>query len=218
MNKLESKIQNLIYKSFNYKVNDSTLFIRAFTHKSNSKDNYERLEILGDSVLQLGITHLLYNTYPNYSEGEITVIRQNLVKSSSLSKLFLNYNLDEIFFLINSKDLHKNLYSDVFESLIGAIYLDSSFERVSEIMYDIFFPLLSMKLIKKDSKTILQEFLQSKGLALPVYTTTKSDNSNKKYLITCQICDLNIKQSIHSDKVKDGQQHLANLIYSKINA
>ena len=218
MTDLENIIKKNIRKSFDYKVSSINFFKSALTHKSSSKDNYERLELLGDSVLQLAITDLLYKTYPESSDGKITVIRQNLVKSSTLSKIFLNLNLNNIFLLLNDKFVHKNVYPDVFEAVIGAIYLDSNFDEAARIVHHIFIPLLDESLANKDAKTMLQEYLQSKCLTFPVYTTKKSNRKDKKYLVICSLPDLKIQKSIHTDKVKDGQQDLASSIYLKLNA
>ena len=93
----ENNIAKLISKAFNYKICNVRYFSSALTHKSTSKDNYERLEILGDAILQLIITELLFKTYPDHKEGQITVIRQNLVNSKNLEQIFLSLKLEKIF-------------------------------------------------------------------------------------------------------------------------
>ena len=90
----ENNIFKLISNAFSYKVCNVHYFSSALTHKSISKDNYERLEILGDAVLQLVITELLFTKYPDHNEGQITVIRQNLVNSKNLEKIFLSLKID----------------------------------------------------------------------------------------------------------------------------
>ena len=88
-------IRDSVTESFNYEIKNINYFKDAFTHKStSSSNNYERLEILGDAVLQLYITEILFIKYPKYSEGDITVMRQNLVNSE---------NLDENIYLIRIK-------------------------------------------------------------------------------------------------------------------
>ena len=103
MNKdLVNSIVESVYKSFNYKVNNVDYFITAFTHKSISpSNNYERLEILGDAVLQLFITEMLFYKYPHIDEGDITVMRQNLVNIKCLEKIYLSLDLREIVDKIN---------------------------------------------------------------------------------------------------------------------
>ena len=208
----ENNIAKLISSVFNYRICNAHYFSSALTHKSTSKDNYERLEILGDAVLQLVITELLFTKYPSYNEGRITVIRQNLVKSKNLEKIFLSLKLEKLFKKINPSFAKGNVYSDIFESLIGAIYLDSNYESVREIIYNLFIPLLSDNLSQKDSKTLLQEYMHSKQLPLPSDSTSPIKHPKYKYLVSCEISDLNIKKSLKANKVKPAEQELAHAI------
>jgi len=212
----ENNITKLISNAFSYKVCNVHYFSSALTHKSISKDNYERLEILGDAVLQLVITELLFTRYPDHNEGQITVIRQNLVNSKNLEKIFLSLKLDKIFIEINPNLSKSNIYSDIFESLIGAIYLDSSYETVKDAIYNLFIPLLSDNLSQKDSKTLLQEYMHSKQHPLPSYSTSPIKHSKYKYLVTCEISNPNIKESLQTNKVKPAEQELAHAILKKL--
>ena len=216
-NSLEHKIIESINKVFNYEVRNINYFLIAFTHKSTSHENYERLEILGDSVIQLAITELLFKKYPKYKEGQITVVRQNLVNSSHLEKIFLSLKLDEIFKIVNPKLRKGNVHSDVLESLLGAIYLDSNYKTTSDIINHLFIPLLNDNLSDKDSKTLLQEYTHSKQLRLPSYSTSIIKHIKYKYLVTCELSDLNIKESLRSNKVKPTEQELAGIILNKLN-
>ena len=210
-------ITKLISNAFNYRICNVNYFTSAFTHKSTSKDNYERLEILGDAVLQLVITELLFKKYPNHKEGQITVIRQNLVNSKNLEKIFLSLKLEEIFKKINPSFVKGNVYSDIFESLTGAIYLDSNYETVRDTIYDLFIPSLSDNLSQKDSKTLLQEYMHSKQLRLPTYSTSHIKHSRYNYLVTCEISELNIKESLQANKVKPAEQELAQTILNRLH-
>ena len=212
----ENNITVLISNAFNYKICNVHYFSSALTHKSTSKDNYERLEILGDAVLQLAITELLFNKYPDRKEGQITVIRQNLVNSKNLEKIFLSLKLEKIFKKINPSFVKGNVYSDIFESLIGAIYLDSNYETARDTIHNLFIPSLSDNLSQKDPKTLLQEFMHSKQLRLPIYRTLPIRNSKYKFLITCEISDLNIKESLQANKVKPAEQELAYAILNRL--
>ena len=212
----ENNIIKLISNVFSYKVCNVHYFSSALTHKSISKDNYERLEILGDAVLQLVITELLFIKYPDHNEGQITVIRQNLVNSKNLEKIFLSLKLEKIFKKINPSFVKGNVYSDIFESLVGAIYLDSNYETIRNTIHDLFIPTLSDNLFQKDSKTLLQEYMHSKQLRLPIYSTSPIRNSRYNYLVTCEISDLNIKESLQTNKVKPAEQELAHAILKKL--
>ena len=212
----ENNITKLISNAFSYKICNVHYFSSALTHKSISKDNYERLEILGDAVLQLVITELLFTKYPNHNEGQITVIRQNLVNSKNLEKIFLSLKLEKIFKKINPCLAKGNIYSDIFESLIGAIYLDSNYETVRDAIHNLFIPLLSDNLSQKDSKTLLQEYMHSKQYPLPSYSTSPIKHSKYKYLVTCELSNLNIKESLQTNKVKPAEQELAHAILKKL--
>ena len=215
-NSHENNITKLISNVFSYKICNVHYFSSALTHKSTSKDNYERLEILGDAVLQLSITELLFNKFPDHNEGQITVIRQNLVNSENLEKIFLSLKLETIFKKMNPSFVKGNVYSDIFESLVGAIYLDSDYETVRDTIHDLFIPSLSDNLSKKDSKTLLQEYMHSKQLRLPTYSTSPIKHSRYNYLVTCEISDLNIKESLQANKVKPAEQELAYTILNRL--
>ena len=213
-----NNIIDSVHKSFNYKVNNVEYFITAFTHKSISpSNNYERLEILGDAVLQLYITEILFSKYPHINEGEITVMRQNLVNIKCLEKIFLSLDLREIVEKINNNLDGTRVSSDILESVLGAIYLDSDGQTTKNIINVIFKPLVSESLLKKDSKSQLQEYLHSKKIELPTYTSCKSSNKSFKYLVSCKIPQLNINEKMHSNKIKSSEQILAQIILNKIN-
>ena len=161
MNKdLVNNIIKSVNKSFNYKINNVNYFITAFTHKSiSSSNNYERLEILGDAVLQLFITEMLFTKYPHISEGDITIMRQKLVNTECLEKIYHSLDLKEPIDKINNNLDGKRISSDILESVLGAIYLDSDNQTVKDIINRIFQPLVSDSLLKKDSKSQLQEYL-----------------------------------------------------------
>ena len=215
-NNEKNNITKIINQAFNYRVRNIDYFYSALTHKSTSKDNYERLEILGDSVLQLAITELLFRKYPDHNEGQITVTRQNIVNSESLKKTFFLLNLEEAFKKINPSFIEGNVYSDIFESLLGAIYLDSDYETVRDVIHTLFIPSLTDKLSQKDSKTLLQEYMHSKQLQLPSYSSSTIKHPKYNYLVTCEISDLNIKESLRSNKVKPTEQELAYLILHRL--
>ena len=219
MNKdLVSKIIGSIDKSFNYKINNVDYFITAFTHKSVSPtNNYERLEILGDAVLQLFITEMIFIKYPHISEGDITVMRQNLVNTECLEKIYLSLDLKGIINKINNNLDGSRIASDILESVLGAIYLDSNSHTIKNIINNIFQPLVSESLLKKDPKSLLQEHLHSKKIPLPAYTSSKSTKKSFKYLVSCEIPQMNINEHMYSNKVKLTEQLLAQTILKKIN-
>ncbi len=217
-NKFEDCIRDCISKSFNYEIKNIDYFKAAFTHKSTSQlNNYERLEILGDAVIQLFITEILFIKYPEYSEGNITIMRQNLVNSDNLEKIFLSLELKEATDKINKKVKTDDISSDILESIIGAIYLDCKTKTVKKIINELFKPLISQELLKKDSKSQLQEYLHSKKIPLPNYVTYKSTKKSFKYLVSCIIPSINIDIKMYSNKVRSTEQLLAKKVLRKIH-
>ena len=167
---------NRIQKSFGYNIKDIHFFIAAFTHKSISSEyNYERLEILGDAIIQFYVTEILFFKYPNHTEGDITVMRQNLVNSASLNKIFTSLNLSETSEQINTNLKGRNFSSDIFESLIAAIYLDSNHQTIKRIIkkilnllyQTIFYQKIQNQYFKNiyiETKCLFQNIIQSNQL------------------------------------------------------
>ncbi len=211
-------IKDIISDSFAYDIKNIDYFISALTHKSkSSKNNYERMEILGDAVLQLVITDMLFKKYKDSNEGRITIMRQNLVNKNSLKNIFKNLKIEKVFHEINPQIKESDLYSDILESLLGALYLDSSFDKVSKIINALFRNQLDDNLFSKDPKTSLQEFLQKNGMPLPSYSTHKSSKKSFKYLVKCKIPNTNISLHLDSNKVKPAEQELAHTALKKLN-
>ena len=131
---LEKKIR----KIFDYDIKNSEIFIKALTHKSFSKDNYERLEFLGDAVLQLVITEYLYDKYPNHDEGSLSREKQFIVSKKTISDISIKLKITDLLISKNlnfNKDhaLQLSIASNTMESIIGAIFIDG--EDISLIKF-----------------------------------------------------------------------------------
>ncbi len=112
------------------------------------------MEILGDAVLQLVITDMLFKKYKDSNEGRITVMRQNLVNKNNLRNIFKNLKIEKVVHEINPQIKESDIYSDILESLFGALFLDSSFNKVSKIICTLFRDQLDDNLFSKDLKPI----------------------------------------------------------------
>jgi len=168
----------LFQENISYNFKNIQLLELAFVHKSfDNKHNNERLEFLGDSILNSVIAQYLFLKFPNEKEGLLTRMRAHLVKAESLTKKSLELSLDDYIKLSKgtanlSSDRKNSILEDSFEALIGAIFLDSGWDQVNMITLNIFNKeLLSLSADTefKDSKTELQELLQSMKLELPKY-------------------------------------------------
>ena len=178
------ELQNL-EKQLDYTFNNIKLLELSLIHKSsNNSSNNERLEFLGDSILNASISKYLFLKFPNETEGLLTRMRSSIVKGETLTKKAKDLNVIKFISLSkgtsNLSDNRKHsILEGTIESIIGAVFLDSDWDTVSGFILNLF----EAELIKiginqeyRDSKTELQELLQSKKLKLPKYDTKESKN------------------------------------------
>ena len=168
--------------------------IRAFTHRSVSSKNNERLEYLGDSLLGFFIANWLFNRFPNYPEGDLTRIRAHLVKKDTLADLAREHDLGKHLVLgageLKSGGLRRSsILADALEALIGAVYLSQGFEGASKFIEKLYanrFENIPTVDQLKDAKTRLQELLQSDGGSLPMYMNIvdKQGKSGKRNIFS----------------------------------
>jgi ribonuclease-3 len=177
--------------SIGYKFKNKKLLDEATTHKSvNSDFNNERLEFLGDSVISLVVSEALHFEESSLDEGQLSIYRSKIVSRSSLSKAGLKIKLNKYLqagsALNNNQNLTETIIGNTLEALIGAIFLDSDFLKAKEItlsILDIDFSKLLLE-EQKDSKTLLQEFLQSLDEDLPEYATTEKKQNGEIYFVS----------------------------------
>ena len=177
--------------SIGYKFKNKKLLDEATTHKSvNSDFNNERLEFLGDSVISLVVSEALHFEESSLDEGKLSIYRSKIVSRSSLSKAGLKIKLNKYLkagsALNNNQNLTETIIGNTLEALIGAIFLDSDFLKAKEItlsILDIDFSKLLLE-EQKDSKTLLQEFLQSLDEDLPEYVTTEKKQNGEIYFVS----------------------------------
>jgi len=160
-----------LFKKYNIKTNNKNLYIRALTHTSYANevgtDSYERLEYLGDAVLELIMSEYLYNN-TSYPEGEMTKIRANYVCEEALYNYSLKLGLNDFLLLgvgeeENGGRYRKAIVADIFEAFIGAIFLDKGLEKAKEFIYKNVVPIIEENKISffNDYKSTLQEFVQT---------------------------------------------------------
>ena len=216
---------NLVLSKLNYEFSNTDLLLEAITHKSISKVDYERLEFLGDAVIQLIISEYLYKKYPDHQEGHLSREKQAIVSKKVLSNISINIGLLNILrsnnLTIESNDsLKESLSTDIMESIIGAIFLDSDYRQCEKIILKTFSEYLDSRetIGKKDSKTLLQEYMQSIGQPLPIYDTTKisGPSHDPKFKITCRLEIYKNSESVISRTVQSGQQEVSKVLLNKI--
>lgn len=180
-----------------YDFKQPELFTMALTHRSKGIENNERLEFLGDGVVNFVIAEMLYHQFPEASEGELSRWRATLVNRDALAELAKEFELGQ-FLLLGPGELRsggkerQSILSCSMEALIGAIYLDGGFEVAkAKIMewYEHLIQSLSSAASHKDPKTLLQEYLQSRRLSLPIYTVVaiEGEAHQQTFTVSCQV-------------------------------
>jgi len=178
------------------------LLQRALTHRSYSSDHYERLEFLGDSILGCAIAKYLFNEFPEMSEGDLSRLRSNLVKESTLVIFAQQLKLGSLLKLgegeLKSGGFRRpSILADAVEALLGAICLDGGYLAAEQAVLNLYIPYLNkvdMKTLGKDAKTLLQEYLQARRLTLPFYSVleTQGEAHAQLFQVECVIAQLNI--------------------------
>ena len=220
---MDKERQASLSRIIHYTFNDPSYMIMALTHRSFSAQHNERLEFLGDSVLSFLIANELYKRFPRIDEGDLSRLRAQLVKESSLSTIATSMGLGD-FIRLGEGELKSagwrrpSILADTFESMIGAIYLDGGIEPTHEFVLRFFETQLNEidpKLIHKDPKTLLQELLQSKKTDLPIYTVVSIEGEahSQTFTIECHIKKLNIKTQGVGNSRRIAEQEAASKAY-----
>jgi ribonuclease III len=169
----------------------------ALTHRSSGKDNYERFEFLGDSIANMICAELLFTNYPLASEGELTRLRTHLVDEAALASFARDLELSEVM-IMGAGELksggfrRESILADVFEALIAACFLEGGLAQAKRFMLPFLeqaLPEAELRALQKDGKTQLQEYLQERALALPVYTLIEATGPehNRRFVVSVQI-------------------------------
>ena len=206
----------------------SELLLEALTHRSHSALHNERLEFLGDAVLNCAIAGLIYKSFSDLSEGYLSRMRASLVNQQALSEMALNLQLDQLIRLgegeLKSGGCHRpSILADAFEAVLGAIYLDSDFTQAESVitkLYDPWIQKVDLDAQSKDPKSQLQEFLQSQRLALPEYTVvaTSGKAHKQKFQVECVLTAFNIKTLGEGSSRRSAEQAAAKLAYDEVHA
>ena len=205
---------------------DLTLLQEALTHKSAGTPNYERLEFLGDAVLELVVTEQIYRLHPTLDEGAMTRMRVALVRRESLAEVakrlqlgrYLQFGQGER----KSGGMHRaSILADSFEALVGAVYLDSGFEVAQEVI-KAQFDWDKLQTVSadglKDSKTRLQEWLQAQNLPLPDYGVVKTEGREHDRVFTVRLTASALNEAVEASasSIKWAEQAAAALALEQL--
>jgi ribonuclease-3 len=195
--------QQDLSKKLSYSFVNNGLLTQALTHRSYSGQNNERLEFLGDGALNFIIANQLFQRFPKSSEGDLSRLRAQLVKEVTLSEIAFTLNLGDALRLgegeLKSAGWRRpSILADALEALIGAIYLDGGFPAAEAFVLDLYTKKLETidpNIIDKDPKSLLQEYLQSKKIAVPEYTVTHTEGEAhaQMFIVECLVQKLNIR-------------------------
>ena len=203
-----------------YQFNSEELLEQALTHRSHSRnENNERLEFLGDSVLNLIISNFIYRRFEDASEGRLSRIRASLVKQDTLAGVAREIGLGDHIRLgggeLKSGGFRRaSILSDVLEALIAAIYLDSDYLQAEKVVLRLFDDLLQAVDVDssmKDAKTKLQEYLQGRQKPLPDYQVmqTSGKSHDQVFTVSCEVGDLDLHSEGRGSSRKKAEQQAA---------
>jgi ribonuclease-3 len=192
-----------LIKKLGYQFVDEKLLREALTHRSAAINNNERLEFLGDSILNFVIAEELFRRYPDVTEGDLSRLRAELVKKDGLAKVARDLSLSD-YLILGSGELKSGGYrrdsilADTVEAILGAVYLDAGFDECKKMIlrfYQLQLDTLPALSELKDAKTRLQELLQAYKLALPEYDVTSIVGKAHQQIFTvvCRIDELAIE-------------------------
>ncbi len=211
----------LLQTRLGYTFQDAGLLQQALTHRSHSSLHNERLEFLGDSILNCVVASVLYERFTTLDEGDLSRLRANLVKQQSLYEIAQKLELSQ-FLRLGEGELKSggfrrpSILADTLEALLGAIFLDSGFNAARDVIRAFYIPILETvdpRTLGKDAKTLLQEFLQSKKISLPTYNVVATHGAahSQEFEVECLVPKLGIQVYGRGGSRRAGEQAAARL-------
>lgn len=206
-------------RKLGYSFNQPALLCQALTHRSHSIPHNERLEFLGDAVLNCAVAGLIFRHFPDLSEGSLSRVRANLVNQQALAELAQVLGLGRLIRfgegeLKSGGERRPSILADALEAVLGAIYLDGGFPAAEKAVIMLFAPLLQElepQTLGKDPKTLLQENLQGRKLALPQYAVTAimGEAHQQQFTVECLIPQLDIRTTGTGTSRRSAEQDAA---------
>ncbi len=212
---------HLLQKKLGHQFANPALLQQALTHRSHSMTHNERLEFLGDSILNCVVASLLFESFANIDEGDLSRVRANLVKQQSLFEIAQKLELSQ-FLRLGEGELKSggfrrpSILADTLEALFGAVFLDAGFDAAKLVIKSLYMPILETVdplTLGKDAKTLLQEFLQAKKIALPQYNVVATHGAahNQEFEIECLVPKLEIQVFGTGGSRRAGEQAAAKI-------
>jgi ribonuclease III len=208
--------------------NSPGLLQRALTHRSFGADHNERLEFLGDTVLSLAVSELLFERFSGSDEGDLTRVRAHLVREDSLHRAALGLGLPELVRLSEGEakggGAHRpSILADAVEALIGAVFIDGGYGPARELVRSLFGEVIQATEPdnwSKDAKTELQELLQARRVAVPAYriTATQGQAHAQTFEVECAVSALGLSQRGSGRSRRAAEQEAARLLLALLKS
>jgi len=211
-----------------YRFADAALLSRALTHKSFGADNNERLEFLGDAVLNLAVSGLLFGRFDRSDEGGLTRVRTHLVRQDMLHKLAVALQLPGEMRLSEAESRgggaqRPSMLADALEAIIGAVYLDGGFEPARQLVERLYGPLVAQTELEgwaKDPKTELQEWLQARRHPVPGYriAATRGQAHDQVFVVECSVPGFKLVEQGEGRSRRAAEQDAARRVLNTLKA
>ena len=220
---MDVKSQALFYEALERRLEHSfthpELIVQALTHRSHGANHNERLEFLGDSVLNLAVSQMLFKALANLPEGDLSRVRANLVKQDTLHKLALDLGLSGLIKLGEGElksggQKRPSILADALEAVIGAVFVDAGYAPAEALVFRLYDQVSinpAMTAAAKDPKTELQEWLQARRLKVPVYRVAGTTGAahQQTFDVECEVLELNVSQRGIGESKRAGEQAAA---------
>jgi ribonuclease III len=224
---MDSRFEAL-QQRFGHRFSDPLLLTRALTHRSFGADHNERLEFLGDAVLSLVVSSLLFEHFAGSDEGDLTRVRAHLVREDSLHRMAVQLGLSEVLLLSEGEARgggaqRPSILADALEAMIGATFLDGGFDAARGLAQRLFGEVIAttdMGSWSKDAKTELQEWLQARRLAVPVYSirATRGQAHAQTFEVECSVPALGLVESGEGRSRRVAEQEAARRMLDALSA
>jgi ribonuclease-3 len=212
-------------RSIGHRFNDPKLLQRALTHRSHSAEHNERLEFLGDSVVNCVVALQLYRKFPGLTEGELSRLRASLVSQPSLAAVAAEHHFGAQLRLGEGEQKtggarRPSMLADAVEAVVGAVFLDAGFDAaaaVVEMLLSAALANIDPRTAGKDAKTLLQEYLQARHLPLPQYsvTTVRGEAHEQLFEVQCEIPQLGVRSRGEGTSRRSAEQEAAGKAYDE---
>lgn len=209
-----------------YRFKDRDLLERALTHRSFGPEHNERMEFLGDSLLNCSVSKHLFDTYPDLPEGALSRMRANLVNQQSLAKLSKKLNLGTHLRLGDGEEKsggreRPSILADTMEAIFGAVWLDSDFQTAQKVVLGLYVPYIEevgSESLGKDAKTLLQEHLQASQHPVPLYEIAKVQGlaHAQTFIVACHIDAMDIHSTGEGASRRMAEQEAAKAALEKL--